>query len=168
MQIEIIIYLVLSLLLSSLRRIISGMKNGCFYAKGNKYPTPLLDKYIKNIHFLESPAWYVQFGSLFFSTLAIFRALNYTTNIFDILMQVGASLLVVMGSSGMAGYHFQGYINHGSNLPWVDIKENPKSEFAIGNVSFWWKRSWKGNRRKYFIYIGAISIVLGIYLGIFF
>jgi hypothetical protein len=164
---EILTYLLISCLLSSIVRIFNGMKNGCFYSKGNKYPVPLLEKYVKNLHFIETPLWYCQFGSLFFSTLAIFRCLNYTTNVFEILLQVGAALLVVMGSSGMASFHFQGFINHGSNLPWVDPNENPKSEFAWGKISFWWYRPWYGKRRVMFIPIGLISIALGIYLGIF-
>ena len=168
MLVEITIYCLIALFLSSVRRVISGMKNGCFYAKGNKWETPKLIKYIKNLHFLETPAWYSQFGSVYLFYFALLRCVNYNTNPYEILIQLIASLLVTMGASAMASYHFQGYINHGSNLPWVDENENPKSEFAFGLISFWWNRPWHGKRRKYSIFGGIIMIIIGIYLGIFY
>ena len=117
MKIEILIHIIIASLLSSIVRIFNGMKNGCFYAKGNNYPTPLLDKYIKNLHYIETPLWYSQFGSLFFTIFAIFRAINYNTDFVSIIIQIIATLLIVICSSDIASYWFQGYINHGSNLP---------------------------------------------------
>lgn len=167
MNIEISIYIFVALLLSSIRRIISGMKNGCFYAKGNSYPVPKLEKYIKNIHFLETPAWYVQFGSVFLFYFALLRGINHSVHFWGFMIQLLSAYMVTMGSSAVAGYHFQGYINHGSNLPWVDDKENPKSEFAFGSISFWWKRPWKGKFRLYASILGFIAILIGLYLGLF-
>jgi len=165
MTIETVIYLAIALVLMTLRRIISGIKNGAFYAKGNKYETPKLDKYINNLHFAETPAWYTQFGAVFFFLLAFFRASNPEVSFYVISIQLIASYLIMSGSSAMASYHFQGYINHGSNFPWVDLNENPKSEFAIKigkkDISFWWNRPWCGKRRKYTPYLGVISIVAG-------
>jgi len=171
---EIIIYLVFVVLLTSVRRVISGMKNGAFYGRNTKPLPPKLAKYIKNIHFLETPAWYTQFGSLFFAVFAIFRLIHFNTGIeFDFwqgllcfIIQLTATLVVCMGSSGMANFHFQGYINHGSSLPWVDPNENPLSEFAFGPISFWWKRPWYGKRRKYIILLGFLSVILGIWMGV--
>ncbi len=168
---EIIFYLILALLLSSFRRIISGMKNGCFYAKGNAYEVPRLKKYIGNIHYLETPAWYTQFGSVYFFVFAILRLIQTDNDIPYIQEFIGA-MLITMGSSGMASYHFQGYINLGSDKPFIyDENYHPehsgKSEFAWGKIDFWWTRPWTGKRRLYLIPIGAISIILGIYIGMF-
>lgn len=167
MLIEISIYVFIALILSGIRRVISGMKNGCFYAKGNNYPVPKLEKYIKNLHFLETPAWYVQFGSVFLFYFALLRGINHTIEFYPLMIQILSAYLVTMGSSALASYHFQGYINLGSNLPWVDPKENPKSEFAFGPISFWWRRPWKGEFRKYSPILGIIAILIGMYLGFF-
>ncbi len=166
MKIEIFIYLILAAILCAVRRAISGAKNGCFYAKGNKYPTPLLDDYIKNIHYLETPAWYSQFGAFFLVVFAVFRLVDYNYEFLMILKQFTAAMIVTMGSSGIASYHFQAFINHGCNLPLVDPNENPKSEFAFGPIKFWWNRPWCGKRRKWIPFVAFISVVLGLLLGL--
>lgn len=166
MSIEVTIYIVLALFLMTLRRIISGMKNGCFYGKNaNPLPEKLAD-YIKNIHFLESPAWYVQFGAVFLFILALFRTIHPEWDLRTLGLELLADYLLTMGSSAMASYHFQGYINHGSGLPWIDPNENPKSEFAIKifgkKYSYWWNRPWKGKWKLYSIFFGAVEIIIGI------
>ncbi len=172
-EFEIIFYLLIALLLSSIRRVISGMKNGCFYAKGNAYEVPKLKKYMDNLHYLETPAWYTQFGAVYFFTFAIMRLFNVDNDI-PYLREAIASILITMGCSGMASYHFQGYINLGSNQEFVSKDEDYfpehkyQSEFAFGPISFWWYRPWYGKRRKYLISIGFISILLGIYIGMFY
>lgn len=168
MSIEVIIYLVIALILMSVRRVISGMKNGCFYGK-NFNPLPeKLAMYIKNIHFLETPAWYTQFGAVFLFLLAFFRTVNPEFSFYTIMIQLFADYMITMGSSAMASYHFQGYINHGAGLPFVDENENPKSEFALNlfgkKISFWWNRPWYGKRRRYTPFLGALSIILGFVL----
>ena len=165
MSLEIIIYISIAIILFAARRVISGMKNGVFYGKGRKPLPEKLAKYIKNIHFLETPAWYTEFGGLFFMLLAVFRAINPTLGFWDIGLQLLSCILITMGCSGMSNYHYQGYINHGSGLPWVDPNENPKSEFAFGPISFWWKRPWHGKRRKWIIVIGTLYVVGGLLLA---
>lgn len=147
------------------------MKNGCFYAKGNPWAVPQLDKYIKNLHFLESPAWYVQYGAVFLFYFALLRATNYTTEFIPILIQLLSGYLVAMGSSAMASYHFQGYINVGSNLPFEDSHEDKKSEFAIGKIDIWWTRpsewlGFVGKKKRWNILGGLIMIAIGMYLGL--
>lgn len=171
MIIEVTIYVFIALIFSSIRRIISGMKNGCFYAKGNPWTVPQLDKYIKNLHFLETPAWYFQFGAVFLFYFALLRTTNYSTDFIPIFIQLLSAYLVTMGSSAMASYHFQGYINVGSNLPFDDEKENKKSEFAFGKTSIWWTRpsEWLGivgKKKKWNILFGFVLIVIGLYLGL--
>lgn len=166
LKIEIYMYIFIALVLCSLRRVISGMKNGCYYSKYSVYATPLLDKYKKNLHFLETPAWYTQFGCLFLLLLSVFRLINPTYEFIPFMLKILYSIIVTMGCSGLANYHFQGYINHGSNLPFVDPDENPKSEFALGPINFWWIRPWCGNRRKYVPFIALIFMVIGLLLGL--
>ena len=164
MTIEITIYLFVACVLNAYRRVLSGKKNGCFYGKNVNPPAPELEKSIKNLHYIETPAWYSQFGALFFFAFAIFRLLHPETDL--ILREFLAAMLVTMGSSGMANYYYQGYINDGSGLPWLDPNENPKSEFAFGPIRFWWWRPWCGRARKYVPFFGAASVVTGIWLGI--
>lgn len=167
MKVEIAIYLILASILISIVRVIGGMKNGCFYGKNTKPLPKKLEKYIKNIHFLETPNWYCLFGATFLFSLALFRSLNYSVEFPYILLQFFYSYLVASGSSAIASYHYQGYINIGSSLPFVDSNENPKSEFAFIGISFWWTRPWKGGLRKISMYLGMIELLTGIYLGIF-
>jgi len=166
MMLELSIYLGLACVLNAYRRILSGKKNGCFYGKNTNPPAPELAKCIKNIHYIESPAWYAQFGALFFLVFAIFRLVHPQVDFGHLMLQIGAAYLVTMGSSGMANYDFQGYINVGCGLPWVDPNENPKSEFAIGSIHFWWWRPWCGKRRRYVPFIGMAATILGIWLGL--
>lgn len=165
MNIEIIVYLIIALILMSIRRIISGMKNGCFYGKNSKPLPDKLEPYIKNIHFLETPAWYSQFGAVFLFLFAIFRIINPEISFYIISIQLLASYMISMGSSAMASYHFQGYINNGAGLPFVDENENPKSEFAINlfgkKISFWWNRPWYGKRRRFTPFLGVLAIIIG-------
>jgi hypothetical protein len=166
MKTEILIYLLVSIILCSIRRVISGMKNGCFYGKGNHNYNPKLLKYINNIHYLETPAWYTQFGSLFFSIFAVFRAVNYSIAPLDIAIQFIACMLVVMGSSGIASYHFQGWINYGEGSPFYNPKEDKMSEFAFWKISFFWNRGWLDNYKKEVVVLSAFMIIVGLIIGL--
>lgn len=167
MVVEIFIYLFIALILMSIRRVISGMKNGTFYGKHNPAHNPKLDKYINNIHFLETPAWYSQFGGVFFFVLAIFRLVDYNTEWLLILKQASASMLVTMGCSAMASYHFQGWINYGEGSPFYNPKEDKMSEFALGKISFWWNRGIMDKYKKLVPVLGFIVMLIGMYIGLF-
>lgn len=166
MIVELTIYLILATLLSAIRRVISGMKNGAFYGKTGPH-SPKLDKYINNLHFLETPAWYVQFGAVFFYTFALFRVVNYSIEWQDILLQFTAAMLVTMGTSAAASYHFQGWINYGENSPFLNPKEDTMSEFAWGPIKFWWPRGFLDRHKKLVALVGAIVAMAGIYLGLY-
>lgn len=165
---EISIYILIAGLLSALRRVISGAKNGCFYAKGNLPYPKILEKYIGNIHFLESPAWYSHFGFQFLLCLCIYRLSHLGEGAMGYFISALAAYLTSMGSSSIAGTFYQGYINVATGKEFIDTTENPKSEFALGNISFWWRRPWKGKLRLYASILGLISLIGGIYLGIFY
>lgn len=159
---EIFIYLMLAGILMAVRRVISGMKNGCFYAKGSvPYPAQL-EKYIKNIHYLETPAWYTQFGALFLLLLAAFRALNPTCYWYH----AGAAMMATMGSSALAGFWFQGYINVGSKRSFSDRFESKVTEFAWGPIRFWRPKLAYGKRRFFASIAGLIMMAVGFYLGL--
>lgn len=160
--IEVICYLLFSGILSAYRRVLSGKKNGCFYAKGNKPISPELEYCVNNLHFVETPAWYFQFGSLFFTFLLGFRILN-THNVWWIIaIQIVMALIASLSCSGLASKRYQHYINVGSNLPedW-DFAKN-KSEFAIKlfgkKISFWWTRPFGGKNRKFIPYISGVIL----------
>lgn len=166
MIVEITIYIVIAVILSAIRRVISGMKNGAFYGKVGPHNRKLT-KYIKNLHFLETPAWYTQFGAVFFFTLALFRAVNYSCEWQIILLQCIASMLVTMGTSAAASYHFQGWINYGENSPFHNPKENTMSEFAWGPIQFEWNRGFLDRNKKLVAIVGAVAALAGIYLGLY-
>ena len=77
-------------------------------------------------------------------------------------------MMTTMGSSSVAGTFYQGFINVASGKNFIDSTENPKSEFAFGNISFWWNRPVYGKRRIYASIIGLIILVAGIWIGIYF
>lgn len=161
---EIIIYLVTIVILGAIQRIISGLKNATFYAKGSSGPAPQLQKYIRNYHFLETPNWYSTYGVVFLAIWTASRMLHVYCSTTTFFIQLFAAFLTTMGTSGLTNYWYQGYINLGAGLPFENPNENPKSEFALGKVKFWWPRPWGGKRRKYIVVISAISIIVGLYL----
>jgi len=166
-MVEVSIYLFIGLILMSIRRVISGMKNGAFYGKHNKVHNPKLDKYINNLHYLETPAWYAQFGALFFLVFAIFRLVSGDVELFLMFKQFSAAMLVTMGCSALASYHFQGWINYGEGSPFYNPKEDKMSEFAFGPISFWWNRGLLDKFKRIVPIVGFIVMILGMYLGLF-
>ena len=165
-KIEYFIYLFIALVLSAIRRIISGAKNGAFYGKTTN-PNGCLKKSINNLHYLETPAWYTQFGAVFFFLLIIMRITYPSNDLQSIFLSVLLSLMYTLGSSSLASWHYQGYINCGSGLPWEDPNENKKSEFVLGNFSFWWYRPWYYKRRRLAIVWGATLILLAAFIQIY-
>ena len=159
MNLETIIYLIVILSLTALRRVYSARKNGAFYAKKNPNCTDeKIKSWLNNIHLLESPAWYIQFTTLFITCLSIFRLSNY--NLIDSCL---ISFLITMLTSYSVEYNFQKWINLGSGLPAINPKENPKSEFTFMSgehkVSYWWPRFWYGERRVYISMFAIFSLV---------
>jgi hypothetical protein len=168
LRMEIFIYILLAGFLSALRRIISGAKNGCFYAK-NSDPLPsLLSKYIKNIHFLETPAWYSHFGFQFLLCFCIYRTFHVSEEVYGYILSFIAAMMTAMGSSAIAGTFYQGYINVSAGKEFIDLTENKKSEFALGSISFWWYRPMYGKRRIYASVIGLITLIAGIWIGVYY
>lgn len=148
--------LILGLILASGRRMISGAKNAAFYARVRKQedvPDYIL-RWIRNLHRLESPAWYFQFGSVF-CFLAAFALQEY-----DYLEAAGIALLGTMSASSFSSVFYQGFINNSVGRPFIDSRENPRSEFVFGPISFWWPRPWKGWVRVLASPCGLIGIIV--------
>lgn len=166
MKIEILIYVIIAIFLVAVNRVIGGIKNGAFYAKGNKYNIGKLKKYVDNLHYAETPNWYTLFGALFFLIFSIFRLIEYNDiSFWHYIRQFIAAMLVVMGTSGLASFHYQGYINLGAGDPFYNPKEDKMSEFALGNISFWWNRGFLDKNKKLIPIIGFFSIVIGLIIG---
>lgn len=165
--------LLAALLLNSARRIISGAKNAALYAKG-KYVGDIpgyIFRWIQNLHRLESPAWYAQFGAVFLFLVAYqvkgewsYPNVWSASDTWYLLEVVGIALLGAQSASALAGPLFQGPINQASGKPFIDRNENPKSEFVLGPISFWWPRPWKGVVRIVGATFGAIGIFATLYL----
>lgn len=155
---EITVYLLLAVLSSSIRHVLSGIKNAAFYARGTSPIHPVIQWFVQNIHRAETPAWYSQAGILFFCLLALYRMEGQPFGI-----ALGGSALLTMGASGIAGPFRQGFINWGVGRPFVDKNENPKAEFALGPISFWFPRPW-GLGRFAGVILGCWFVWLGLRL----
>lgn len=156
------VYLIGAVLLGSFRRVISGIKNGAFYAKGHKEIHPRILRYVQNLHFAETPAWYTQYGSMCLGLLAVSRLMGH-----GLLLSLGIALLLTMSSSAIASPFYQGFINLGTGLPFVNRNENKRSEFAWGPIRFWWPRPWWGPRRILSTFLGVGMVGGGLYLLFF-
>lgn len=155
---ETIIYISLAALLIASTHVWSAIKSGCFYGKNIK-PNKL-EKYINNLHYVQTPFWYSLFGAFGILLICIFRLLNPQFILLDVL----SAYLISQGTSTLAGPFYQGFVNIGSNLPFIDPNENHSMELANAatNKTIWIKRFWYGKRRVYLSIIGLIMIVIGI------
>lgn len=162
MSIETIILLSLSVLLFSVRRVLSGIGNAIFYAKGTAYAKhKKLKGFIENIHSLETPQWYSHAGGHFFAYLIVFREL-ITSEAFlpSWLIPIGLSILLVMAGSALASPFYQGYINISNGRDWIDKKESRSSEFNLfGIIRFHWPRPFTGWARYLVMIFGLVYLI---------
>jgi hypothetical protein len=170
--IEISVYMLLVALFIAYRTVLSGQKNGCFYFKGSRQPYPkLIRRAIKNIHFIETPAWYIMSATAFFFAFALQRFGNYTIDILDIAIQVGIALLFMAGTYQMPSYHFQRGITGGTKKAYELDKIN-ESEVAImlfgKKIQFWKGRLFSNKRRKLAQWLGVLEILAAIALFVWF
>ena len=167
MVIELAIYILAGLACFGYRTVLSGMKNGCFYFKNAKKKPAMLERQIKNIHFIETPAWYTQSAGIFFLTLAIARAINPAFELVPILISLAAAFLMVTGTYTFPSYWYQRGIT-GGTVPdsQLDSADQEKSEvcFMIGKrkIQFWKRQLFWNHRRRWAIPIGIVEILLGI------
>lgn len=154
--------LILSIILVFFIRFIDAIKSGCFYAASRQDKPTLLKKYMDNIHYAQTPLWYCVFGVFGILLFIIFHLLNPTS----ILLNLVAAYLVSQGTSTMAGPFYQGFINVGCGLPFIDENENRKMELAnpLTGKTKWVKRFWYGKRRFYLAFVGLLMVVVGLLL----
>ena len=162
-MIETIVYLVISCLLVGSTHVWSAIKSGCFYSVSRNDKPELLKKYINNLHFVQTPFWYSLFGAFGIMIFAILRLINPH----DIWMSLLSAYLIAQGTSTMAGPLYQGFVNVGCGLPFVDENENNKMELAnpFNGKTVWIKRFWYGKRRIYLSVIGALMVATGLIIS---
>lgn len=144
------------------RRALSGWKNAAFYAKGKGLINGKIYKYIRNLHYLETPAWYAQAGQFFPLVYLIGRLQGL-----GVWMSLGIALVLTWASSAIASPFYQCPINLSEGSPCINKDENPESEFAWGFIRFWWPRPWKGYFRVVSAiggFVAAISMIILIVL----
>jgi hypothetical protein len=159
---EIVIYIVLAALLVASTHIWSAIKSGCFYSAMRREKPELLKKYIDNLHYVQTPFWYSLFGAFGIMLFALFRVMHPEV----IWMSLLSAYLIAQGTSTMAGPIYQGFVNVGCGLPFIDTNENPSMELAnpFTGKTKWIKRFWHGKRRVYLSFVGVAMIVVGIVL----
>lgn len=159
-----IILIVVFILLICSAHIFSAIKSACFYAKGTRNAdNPKLKIYVRNLHFVQTPFWYSLFGAMAVILFVLFRVMNPN----ELLVNILSAYLIAQGSSTMTGVVYQGYINIGSGLPFVNPNENKRMELAnpFTGKTIWIKRFWYGKRRVYLSFVGLIMITLGLILN---
>lgn len=159
---EIIIYIVLASLLVAGTHIWSAIKSGCFYSAMRRERPELLKKYIDNLHYVQTPFWYSLFGAFGIMLFALFRVMHPEV----IWMSLLSAYLIAQGTSTMAGPIYQGFVNVGCGLPFIDTNENSSMELAnpFTGKTKWIKRFWHGKLRVYLSFVGVAMIVIGIVL----
>lgn len=155
MKIFLIILLIICI---GFTHILSAIKSGMFYAVSSKNKPKLLEKFINNMHYVQTPFWYACFGSLFLSIFLIYY------DDYFILFLILKSYLITQGTSTVCGPFYQGFINVGAGKKFIDNEERREFEFAVPilNKSVWIPKFWHGKYRIILIPIGLIMIILGL------
>lgn len=163
-MLEIIIYIWLAVILIAGAHIWSAIKSGMFYAASSGTKPDDLKEYMANMHLVQTPFWYSLFGGFFFMLLALFRVMNPENDLQNISLDVICAVVVMYGTSSMAGPLYQGFINIGGGRPFTD--PNEKREFELGNPftgkTHWFKKFWFGYRRWWLMPIGFIATIIAI------
>lgn len=169
---ETIIYLALSVLLVGAAHVWSAIKSGCFYSAmsrpaENWIKPKLLEKYIENLHYVQTPFWYSLFGAFGVMLFAMFRIMNPATTLLVIALNMLSAYLITAGTSAMAGPLYQGFVNVGCGLPFIDPNERREMELAnpFTGKKRWVKRFWYGKRRVYLAFVGLAAVAAGIALA---
>lgn len=157
-----LIFIIISIILFFLIRLLDAIKSGCFYSAKRQAKPKLLEKYIDNIHYVQTPLWYCVFGAFTVLLFCIF----HITNAEKLYLNIISSFLISMGTSAMCGPFYQGFINVGCDKPFIDPNENSKMELAdpISGKTKWITRFWRGKFRIYLAFVGLIAVIAGLFL----
>ena len=163
LEVELSIYFAIAAGMFVFRTILSGRKLGSFYHKNDKVLPPFLKQAIENIHFLETPAWWVQTMGIFLFVLSVSRVLDYSTEFLQYALHAGGALLFTVGTILAASYHFQKGITAGLKDA-KHLDATTKSEVAFNflfiHFKFWKPRLFSNRGRIVAQYLG-ISLILG-------
>lgn len=184
LYIELIITFVILVIFSAYRRVISGKKNGAFYAKGNRnIKDKKIKSWINNLHRLETPAWYAQFIPVFFVTLNFLRIyifsleLEFHYDILNLIEQFTLTLIATMSISGLGYKNYQKYINIGAGVVDDDpiktelIFKYPtlvKGKIVYKEYFFYYNKFWEKWGDNTITLMSFISLVLSFIYVIFF
>lgn len=162
-MIETVIYISAACLLVASAHVWSAVKSGCFYAAMRREKPKLLEKYINNLHYVQTPFWYSLFGAFGIMLLAVLQLINKDSLLTNLL----CAFLISQGTSALAGPLYQGFVNVGAGLPFIDENERKEMELAdpISGKTKWFKRFWYGKRRVLFSVVGLLMIVAGIIIA---
>jgi hypothetical protein len=142
--------------------IFSAIKSGCFYAvsrQANPLPSRL-SKYIKNLHYVQTPFWYFLFTGFGLMLIAVFSLIVPGQWLYNILN----AYLISGGTSAACSPFYQGFINVGAGKPFIDSAENKSMELAdpISGKTKWISRFWHGRVRILSAIGGCVMIITGI------
>jgi hypothetical protein len=169
LKVELSIYFAIAAGMFVYRTILSGRKNGCFYHKNDEVLPPFLKQAIGNMHYIETPAWWVQSIGIFLFTFSINRILNYSTEFLQFAIQSAIALLFTFGTILAASYHFQRGITAGLKDA-AHLDATTKSEVAVNilfiHFKFWKPRIFSNKGRIVSQYLGIAIIIGSIYLMI--
>lgn len=140
--------------------ILSAIKSGMFYAVSMGHKPKLLEKFISNMHFVQTPFWYSCFGTLFVAVLAI-----YWDDYKSIWLLLVKAYLITQGVSTTCGPFYQGFINVGCGKDFTDKDERKEFEFAVSvkgkSWTTWIPKWWYGTRRWLLLPVGILMITFG-------
>lgn len=144
------IILILVPLIIAINRTLMGIHRGVFYAMGNQQNFhTAIDFFIENIHRAATPTYYGLIGTPFLLLTILFYQfqlpelffLNWINITNQWVLSISHAFILSMSGSFIGSTTYQGFINIGSGLPFIDPDEKMWSEFNLfGLISFWWPR----------------------------
>jgi len=170
MKYELAIYVLVACALFIYRTVLSGRKNGAFYHKNDAVLPPMLEREIKNLHFIETAAWYCQTGGVFLLLLSSVRAFDYTISLWPVLLEIGIAALITLGTVQAPSYHYQRAITAGLKDD-DHLDATNQSEVAIvifgKKIQFWKGRLFSNKNRIIAQWLGVAEIIVGVLILMF-
>jgi len=167
LKVELSIYFAIASAMFVFRTILSGRKLGGFYHKNDEVLPPFLKQEIGNMHYIETPAWWVQSIGVFLFVLSVNRILDYSIEFLQYALHAGFALLFTLGTILASSFHFQRGITAGLKDA-AHLDAITKSEVAIDfwfiHFKFWKPRLFSNRGRIVAQYLGIVLILCSIYL----
>jgi hypothetical protein len=165
MKYEIAIYILIACALFVYRTVLSGRKNGAFYHKNDAVLPPMLEQEIKNLHFIETSAWYCQTLGVFFLLFGCVRSFDYTLSLWPVVVEISIAGLITLGTVQTPSYHYQRGITAGLKDD-DHLDATNQSEVAITifgkKIQFWKGRLFSNKNRIIAQWMGVAEIITGV------